>query len=243
MCSPRRLRRRELPASADRGALAGRSARSGDDAALSHRSAAAVWNLLPPGTGDPEVAVARTLKRRAGIRLHGVRSLPDSHVTTRNAIPRTTVARTIVDLAAVLPPRRLERALGQDKVLRLYDRNEIEAILAATHAKPAGGGAASALRPRRPRATRVQRSLRPARRHGDFDRCALEVGRARRRARQQRIHSSWRAQVKDRRRDAQLILAGLRPLRFAEPHLTSEAAVTVALLGDLLSDRSEISRY
>jgi hypothetical protein len=46
-------------------------------------------------------------------------------LATRNAVPCTTVARTIVDLAAVLAPRRLEWALGQAEVLRLYDRKEI----------------------------------------------------------------------------------------------------------------------
>jgi hypothetical protein len=108
----------------------------GDGAVLSHRSAAALWDLLPAGTGDPEVAVARMLKRRAGIRLHCIRSLPKGHVTTRNGIPCTTVARTLADLAAVLSPRRLERALGQAEVLRVYNRAEIEAVLAATPRRP-----------------------------------------------------------------------------------------------------------
>jgi hypothetical protein len=177
----------------------------GDRAVLSHRSAAALWDLLPAGAGDPEVAVARMLKRREGIRLHCIRSLPKSHVNARNGIPCTTVARTLADLAAVLPPRRLERALGQAEVLRLYNRTEIEAVLAANprrpgsrtlrallgvarpvhhpHAKPAGGAAAHAVRPRWPTAAGIQRSLHPARRHGDLDRCVLVRGRPRRRAR------------------------------------------------------------
>jgi hypothetical protein len=58
-------------------------------------------------------------------------------VTTRKGIPCTTVARTIVDLAAVVVPRRLERTLGQAEVLRLSDRKAIEVILSA---KPAGAG-------------------------------------------------------------------------------------------------------
>jgi very-short-patch-repair endonuclease len=232
----------------------------GDDAALSHRSAAALWNLLPPGAGDPEVTVARRLKRRAGIRLHCVRSLPESHVTTQNAIPCATVARTIVDLAAVLPPRRLERALGQAEVLRLYNRNEIEAILAANPRRAGsrklrallGGPDPSTTRTRSPLEElllelcdrgRLQRpefnvpytlpdgteiSIDAHWRSADL---AVELD-------SRGFHSSWRAQVKDRRRDAQLTLAGLRPLRFTEADLTSEATVTVALLGDLLSDRS-----
>jgi very-short-patch-repair endonuclease len=49
-----------------------------------------------------------------------------------------------------------------------------------------------------------------------------------------RFHSSWSAQVQDRRRDAQLVLAGLKPLRFTEADLTREGNTTIALLRDLL---------
>jgi very-short-patch-repair endonuclease len=48
------------------------------------------------------------------------------------------------------------------------------------------------------------------------------------------FHSGWRAQVQDRRRDAQLTLAGLKPLRFTEADLTREGKGTIALLRELL---------
>jgi hypothetical protein len=228
----------------------------GDGAALSHRSAAALWDLLPAAAGDPEVAVARTLRRRAGIRLHCLRSLPNGHVTIRNAIPCTTAARTIVDLAAVLAPRRLERALGQAEVLRLYDRNAIEAVLASNPRRPGSRTLRTLLGGPDP-ATTLTRSPIEERLLALCDRAALprpafnvpytlpngsEIsidalwrsaalaveldGRG--------FHSSWRAQVQDRRRDAQLTLAGLKPLRFTEADLTREGNATVALLRGLL---------
>jgi predicted transcriptional regulator of viral defense system len=103
----------------------------GDGAALSHRSAAALWDLLPASGRASEVVVARRVKPRVGIHLHCVRSLPTEHVTTESEIPCTTVARTIVDIAAVVSPRLLERAIGTAEVLGLYDRNQIEVILNA----------------------------------------------------------------------------------------------------------------
>jgi hypothetical protein len=228
----------------------------GEGAALSYHSAGALWDLLPATRRAPEVAVARRLKRRPGIRLHCLRSLPDEHVTTRNGITCTTVARTIVDLAAVLTPRRLERVLGEAEVLRLYDRGAIEAVM-ATHPRRAGirtlrtllGGSD-------PSTTRTRTQLEE-----EFlalcDRAGLprpecnvpytlpdgteiSIDALWRSATlaveldSRGFHSGWRAQVRDRRRDAQLTLAGLKPLRFTEADLTREGSGTVALLRGLL---------
>jgi hypothetical protein len=237
----------------------------GDGAALSHRSAASLWDLLPPGARDPDVAVSRKLKRRTGIRLHCLRSLPDGHVTTRNAIPCTTVARTIVDLAADLPPRRLERVLGEAEVLRLYDRTEIEAVL-ATHPRRAGSRQLrTLLGGPDPSTTRTRSPLeelllalcdRAGLQRPEFNvpytlpdgteisidafwrsaGLAVELdGRG--------FHSSWRAQIRDRRRDAQLTLAGLKPLRFTKADLTADANATIAVLRGLLGDGSDGRRH
>jgi hypothetical protein len=234
----------------------------GEGAALSHRSAAAIWNLLPATARAPEVAVARNIKPRAGIRLHCLRSLPEDHVTTRNAVPCTTVARTIVDLAAVVPPRRLERALGEAEVLRLYDRTDIEAVLAANPRRPGsrtlqmllGGPDPSTTLTRTPleeqflalcdRAGLPRPECNVPFTLSDgteisidalWSSAALAVELDSR-----GFHSSWRAQVKDRRRDAQLTLAGLKPLRFTEADLTRERRTTIALLRELL--RRQASR-
>jgi putative AbiEi antitoxin of type IV toxin-antitoxin system len=108
----------------------------GEGAVLGVRSAAALCDLLPATGRAPDVLVARRVKPRPGIHIHCVRSLPEDQVTTRNGIPCTTVARTIVDVAAVLPPQRLERVIGQAEVLRVYDRDEIGAIVAENPRRP-----------------------------------------------------------------------------------------------------------
>jgi Protein of unknown function (DUF559) len=49
------------------------------------------------------------------------RSLPADELTSCDGIPCTTVARTLVDLAACVPPRRLRQALEQALILRVFD--------------------------------------------------------------------------------------------------------------------------
>src|SRR6266576_2531113 len=74
----------------------------GPDAVLSHRSAAALWDLRPTTRPTVDVTAPRTRHRRPGIDLHLSRCLEPHHRTEHMRIPTTTVARTLVDLAAVL---------------------------------------------------------------------------------------------------------------------------------------------
>jgi hypothetical protein len=82
------------------------------------------------GAGNPRYP---RFCRRAGdatIRLHRSRSLNARDTTTRQGIPITSVARTLLDLAATLRPDRLERALAQAQHLQLYDHRAITDLLA-----------------------------------------------------------------------------------------------------------------
>jgi very-short-patch-repair endonuclease len=99
-------------------------------AALSHRSAAVHWGLLPPADGPVDVAVPGSggRKKRRGIRLHRSSSLLSAAVTLRAGIPVTSPARTIADLrrsAGLSGKRRLvshgelRRATRQADVLGL----------------------------------------------------------------------------------------------------------------------------
>lgn len=90
----------------------------GDGATSSHRAAAALWKLSGLDPGLPEVTVPRGRARRhaAGIIVHRSPPLPPGDVTRVGAIPVTTVARTLIDLASVVPREVLEEAL--DDALR-----------------------------------------------------------------------------------------------------------------------------
>ena len=86
---------------------------AGAGAAVSHATAAALWDLPGFGIGRIELSRSRHGSRRATTlaRVHHPRSLPDRHVTTRSGIPVTTLARTVVDLGATEHPARVELAL------------------------------------------------------------------------------------------------------------------------------------
>ncbi len=97
-------------------------------AALSHRAAACLWELLPPSGGPVDVSICGDSgrARRTGIRLHRSRLLLAATVTLRNGIPVTTPARTISDLrrassggARSISPKDLRRAIRQANFLGL----------------------------------------------------------------------------------------------------------------------------
>lgn len=98
-------------------------------AAVSHRSAAILWRLLPEREGPVDVSVPGDSgrKKRQGIRLRRSVSLLPVDVTLRCGIPVTTPARTISDLRRALAvrasgrvsPRELRGAIRQAEVLGL----------------------------------------------------------------------------------------------------------------------------
>jgi hypothetical protein len=101
----------------------------GEGAALSHTSAASHWGLLDTAASRIDVTAPRSRAGVPGVRLHRSRSLDARDLTTHDGIPITTVARTLLDLAATVQPHRLERALAQAERLQLYDHRAIEALL------------------------------------------------------------------------------------------------------------------
>lgn len=105
----------------------------GSHAVLSHGSAAALWGLRRQEEGCAEVTVpaTRSRRRRAGIMVHGSRNMPAEEVTRREAIPVTTPARTLMDNAASLPRRGLERELDEAQRLGVLAEPELHALVAA----------------------------------------------------------------------------------------------------------------
>jgi very-short-patch-repair endonuclease len=93
----------------------------GEDAALSHRSAAALWELLPVPGGPVDVTVQGSggRRRRSRIAVHRSSTLTPACSTCHLGVPVTTPARTINDLRRVLPADRLEAVLRHAEVLRL----------------------------------------------------------------------------------------------------------------------------
>jgi very-short-patch-repair endonuclease len=89
---------------------------------LSHRSAAALWEIAPPWRGPVEVT-ARTDHRRAGIHTHRSATLTRADITRHYGIPITTPARTLHDLARVLPGHSLTRAVNEARIHNLISND------------------------------------------------------------------------------------------------------------------------
>src|SRR5919198_568779 len=84
---------------------------SGEDARLSFRSGAMLWSIRRTERGLIEVTSPHRGRGRPGIqRHHG--ELSADEVTVHQGIPVTTVARTLLDLATVLSPHQLARAVN-----------------------------------------------------------------------------------------------------------------------------------
>lgn len=106
---------------------------AGEGAVLSHRSAAALFGLR---VGERRIEVtAPNGRRRDGLVIHRA-ELPPDEVTTRDGVPATTAARTLLDLAAVEPPLTVERALHEAERLRLTDATPLAALLARYPRRP-----------------------------------------------------------------------------------------------------------
>jgi very-short-patch-repair endonuclease len=112
----------------------------GENALLSHRSAAAAWGLRATSRTRWDVTTpARGRRSPPGVDLHTVRDLPPEDATTLRGIPITSVPRTLVDLAAVLPAAALERTVHEAEVLRLLDVVAVEAVLARSRGRRGTG--------------------------------------------------------------------------------------------------------
>lgn len=104
----------------------------GAEAVLSHRSAAALLRIRPSAHPRIEVTVPRRAARKhPGLEIHRSTTLTDRDRGSVQRIPCTTVARSLLDLAAVLPQRAIERAMDQAEIEGLFDLRALEAQLAA----------------------------------------------------------------------------------------------------------------
>lgn len=101
---------------------------AGPGAVLSHYSAAALWKLGRDPARHVDVSVARKLCGRCAIHIH-VTQLADDETTIVDGIPVTTVARTLLDLGALLTRHQLEIACNEAEIMRLADRTSLRALL------------------------------------------------------------------------------------------------------------------
>lgn len=231
----------------------------GEVAALSHRSAAALWEIGEEAPGRIDVSVRRRCElHRAGILFRGRPALSPQNILLRDDIPLTSPTQTLLDLATELEPIPLERAINETDKRGLLDPEALRGELEHRGGQP---------------------GVRPLRRLLDklFFRLSdsdLEIyfRRIVRRAKvpmpmsKQRVngfevdffwpqlglvvetdglryHRTPSAQLKDARRDRAHIIAGMTPLRFTHYEVRYEPdRVRKALIGaiNLLRRRNRV---
>jgi len=228
----------------------------GEGAVLSHRSAALLWRLVRRHSGAP-VEVTVPLPRcpvRSGIRIHRVHALRPDEVMRLRKIPVTTAARTLLDLAAVLPPRELEQALAQAERMYAGTQRRLLALLARYPARAGTPTLRELLggsrQPAFARSEAEERFLALTRRAGlgapeanvrlhayevDFlwrrEGLAVEIdGYA--------FHADRAAFESDRRRDADLAARGIQVMRITWRQVTEEPEATAVLLARALAERA-----
>jgi very-short-patch-repair endonuclease len=112
----------------------------GDGTAVSHRSAAGLWRLGPPARDEVEVTVAgRDCRPRPGLRVHQVEELSPLDRTTKQGIPLTAPARTVIDYASTTGANEAERAIAEAFALKLVTEPQ---LLAAIDRAPHRAGVA-----------------------------------------------------------------------------------------------------
>ncbi len=105
---------------------------AGPDAVLSHRTATAVWGLRPDGRWVVDVTAPRRGRSGDGIARHTA-SLRAADVTIVDGLAVTSLARTLLDLAAVVPSQHVLRALERADRLELLDMRAIDALPPTGH--------------------------------------------------------------------------------------------------------------
>ena len=103
----------------------------GPRALLSHRSAAELWGLWRGSGSRIDVTVAGSTRHDRGrLVIHRARALhPEDRALVDN-IPVTSLARTMLDFAAVAPrQRQVERALEEAERRQLFDLWAVERVL------------------------------------------------------------------------------------------------------------------
>jgi len=220
----------------------------GEGAVLSHWSAAALHGMARELGSEVHVSTGRDIKSRPGIVVHRTRHLDRADVMHHGLLRVTRQPRTLVDLADVTTYPELR---GIADGLRRLD---LPALQAAQGRAPNRRGAARVARlvasdRTRTRSAFERRYLRFCTARGLPQPDATNVRRAGHEVDalysaaglavelDGRAHHERRAQMRaDRRRDADLQLAGLRVLRLVWEQLDrDEAAATASLVGQLLA--------
>jgi very-short-patch-repair endonuclease len=217
----------------------------GDDAALSHDSAAALWRLAKGPTDPIHVSVLSQRRSRNGIVVHRRREL---NAVRRDGIRVTTPAQTLIDVAPIWPQSKLEQAIGEADLRGLVGLRALRT--AATKAGRPGAAFRSVIDRLTFRVTQSELERAFLRLLADAQ---LPMPDTQQRFGKTRVDFYWPEirlvvdsdgaqfhanavqQQADRKRDQAHIRAGRTPLRITHTQVFYEPAETAALLVDVFT--------
>ena len=219
----------------------------GPSSVISHRSAAALRQLRASGAAFVELTVPGPSRRRDAIRVHRTTWLPACDVTEVDGLPVTSVARTLLDLGAVVPTRQVERAFDQAVVANLLDFGEVQRVLQESCARPGWAKLRSVVARDAAGTTLTETDLEelllaivrraglpePICQHPVLEYRADSAGR-RSAHREPTAATTRRRRVHDARRDVRLQNAGWRVLRFPKREILGDPAYVADAIGQAL---------
>lgn len=232
----------------------------GEGALLSHRSAAARWELRPSAANIVDVTLTSRAGRkpRPGIQIHRPCVLDDADRASHRGIPVTSVPRTLVDLAETVSQTSLARAVERAEALRLFDLHAMRDTLARHPTRRGSGRVASVLDAYREDVltrSELEAMFLPLCAAHDVPAPAVNA-----RVEGHEVDFLWREQrliaetdgrrhhgtrsafERDRARDALLMVAGYRVVRFTYLQVYAEPAAVARTLLALLRSSSALSR-
>jgi hypothetical protein len=228
---------------------------SGPDSRLSHYSAGWLLGLISTRPVPVHVTTPVPRKRRDAVRIHHSRTLDDTDRLLERNIPVTSVARTALDLAAMVRFRNLRRLIRRAEELRVFDLGEFHSVLARNRGHRGAYHLDRALGiyepPRLTRSELEREFLRFVERYGlgspltafnaagyELDiywpelRFAVELD-------VYETHGSHEPFEEDRRRDEDLKLAGVELTRVTGRRLEREPRQVMERIARLLDQRCE----
>ena len=220
----------------------------GERAVVSHTAAATLWEIRPEVEGPITVTIVGDRARHAGIRAHQTHSLDPSDRKVLRGIPVTSAARTLLDNAFDLAPRRLGEALEQAQIKRLVTKREIDATLRRAPRRPGRAALRALVADSAFTRSAAERMLVTLLRAADLPRPAFNAE-----AEGYEVDALWRVErvvlefdsyefhatraafERDRRRDASLTRAGYLVLRTTWQELTERPHALVARIAEALA--------
>jgi very-short-patch-repair endonuclease len=224
----------------------------GPDTVLAGRSAAALWRMRASTRAVIDVISPRRLE------LPGIEArrtiLPGDEVTIEEGIPVTTPARTLLDLAGVVPEHHLRAAFDEAEVRRLTSPTSLDTLLARYSGRRATRAVRRLLDDHHRNGRTVPTSLLERRLRALLDAANLPQPEINRGSREGELDARWpehrlivecdgfavhgtrKAFEADRAKDRALQVAGWRVIRLTWRQLTDEPDTIARQLAILLND-------